>query len=94
MFYVIHNMPLVLDAATKWYGRIKDEFLPAKRIIVVGYDGNYADVLEGALKVLETVRQGVTGYDIEEFFQGIYNSIQKVHISFILLLKVIINHVL
>ena len=40
MFNVIHNMPLVVDAATKWYGRIKDEFLPAKRIIVVGYDGN------------------------------------------------------
>ena len=36
MFNVIHNMPLVVDAATKWYGRIKDEFLPAKRIIVVG----------------------------------------------------------
>ena len=84
MFNVIHNMPLVVDAATKWYGRIKDEFLPAKRIIVVGYDGNYADVLEGALKVLETVRQGVTGYDIEEFFHGIYNSItESAHIFYL-----------
>ena len=35
----------------------------------------YCDVLEGALKILETVRQGVAGYDIEEFFHGIYNSI-------------------
>lgn len=77
MFKVIGNMPNIVNAATEWYGRIKDEFLPAKRIIVVGYDGNYADVLEGALKVLETVRQGVTGYDIEEFFHGIYNSITK-----------------
>lgn len=74
---VIENLPNIVKASTEWYGRIKDEFLPAKRIIVVGYDGMYADVLEGALKVLETVRQGVTGYDIEEFFHGIYNSITE-----------------
>ncbi|MBE5981317.1 MAG: SIS domain-containing protein [Paenibacillaceae bacterium] len=77
MFRVIANMGMITEEATKWYGRIKEEFLPAKRIIVVGYDGMYADVLEGALKILETVRQGVTGYDIEEFFHGIYNSITE-----------------
>ncbi|MBE5986680.1 MAG: SIS domain-containing protein [Paenibacillaceae bacterium] len=77
MFRVIANMEMITAEATKWYGRIKEEFLPAKRIIVVGYDGMYADVLEGALKILETVRQGVTGYDIEEFFHGIYNSITE-----------------
>lgn len=72
---VIDNLGKVTEASVEWYGRIKEEFLPAKRIIVVGYDGMYADVLEGALKILETVREGVTGYDIEEFFHGIYNSI-------------------
>ncbi len=77
MFRVIANMEMITAESTKWYGRIKEEFLPAKRIIVVGYDGMYADVLEGALKILETVRQGVTGYDIEEFFHGIYNSITE-----------------
>ncbi|WP_235839274.1 SIS domain-containing protein [Clostridium sp. Marseille-P2415] len=77
MSQVIANMELVTAEATKWYHRIKEEFLPAKRIIVVGYDGMYADVLEGSLKILETVRQGVTGYDIEEFFHGIYNSISE-----------------
>ncbi len=84
MYKVIDNLGNVTKAATEWYGRIKDEFLPAKRIIVVGYDGMYADVLEGALKVLETVRQGVTGYDIEEFFHGIYNSItDSAHIFYL-----------
>lgn len=77
MFRVIDNMKQVTEKATEWYQRIKEEFLPAKRIIVVGYDGMYADVLEGALKILETVRQGVAGYDIEEFFHGIYNSINE-----------------
>lgn len=75
MFKVIQNIPNVIKAATDWYLRIREEFLPAKRIIVVGYDNMYADVLEGALKILETVRQGVAGYDIEEFFHGVYNSI-------------------
>lgn len=75
MHQVINNMVDVIAAATDWYERIKEEFLPAKRVIVVGYDSNYAVALEGALKILETVRQGVEGYDIEEFFHGIYNSI-------------------
>lgn len=77
MNHVIDNLGAVVKASTEWYGRIREEFLPAKRIIVVGYDGLYADVLEGALKILETVRQGVTGYDIEEFFHGIYNSVNE-----------------
>lgn len=84
MYKVIDNLGKVTKASTEWYGRIKDEFIPAKRIIVVGYDGIYADVLEGALKILETVRQGVSGYDIEEFFHGIYNSItDSAHIFYL-----------
>lgn len=84
MYRVIDNLGNITKASTEWYGRIKEEFLPAKRIIVVGYDGIYADVLEGALKILETVRQGVTGYDIEEFFHGIYNSItDSAHIFYL-----------
>lgn len=84
MYRVIGNLGNITEASTLWYHRIKEEFLPAKRIIVVGYDGMYADVLEGALKILETVRQGVTGYDIEEFFHGIYNSItDSAHIFYL-----------
>ena len=64
MLRVIGNLKKVTDASVEWYKRIKDEFLPAKRVIVVGYDGMSCDVLEGALKILATVRQGVAGYDI------------------------------
>ncbi|MCI5773776.1 MAG: SIS domain-containing protein [Erysipelotrichaceae bacterium] len=74
---VIANMPNVISVATNWYENIKDDFKNAKRVIVVGYDNNYGDVLEGALKILETIREGVAGYDIEEFFHGIYNSITE-----------------
>lgn len=72
---VIHNLNNITQSSTEWFTRIASEFFNAKRIIVVGYENNYPDVLEGALKILETIRQGVTGYDIEEFFHGIYNSI-------------------
>lgn len=74
---VAANIPAVIDASVSWYKRISSDMFDAKRIIVVGYDGMYGDVLEGALKTLETVRVGVTGYDIEEFFHGIYNSISE-----------------
>lgn len=77
MIRVVDNLPAVIEDSSKWYERIAADFFDAKRIIVVGYDGMYGDVLEGALKILETVRQGVTGYDIEEFFHGIYNSISE-----------------
>ena len=84
MHRVIDNLVNITEAATAWYDRIRNEFLPAKRIIVVGYDNCYGDVLEGALKMLETVRQGVTGYDIEEFFNGIYNSItESAHVFYL-----------
>ncbi len=74
---VIANLPAVTDASTAWYERIAGDLLQAHRVIVVGYDEMYGDVLEGALKTLETLRVGVTGYDIEEFFHGIYNSIAE-----------------
>lgn len=81
---VIANMDSVIDASVKWFERIGKEFISAKRVIVVGYDNNYADVLEGALKILETIREGVSGYDIEEFFHGIYNSItDNAHIFYL-----------
>ncbi|MEI0531899.1 SIS domain-containing protein [Brachyspira pilosicoli] len=84
MLKVIDNMPNIIEEATKWFDRISKEFINAKRIIVVGYENNYADVLEGALKILETVREGVAGYDIEEFFHGIYNSItDSAHIFYL-----------
>ncbi|AEB07382.1 sugar isomerase (SIS) [Coriobacterium glomerans PW2] len=81
---VIDNMPPVISEADSWYRRIEADLVSARRIIVVGYDAIYGDVLEGALKILETVRQGVSGYDIEEFFHGIYNSISAESHLFIL----------
>ncbi len=75
MHRVVRNLSEIAKSSTAWYHRIKENFLPAKRILVIGYDANYANALEGALKILETVRQAVSGYELEEFIHGIYNSI-------------------
>ena len=44
----------------------------------------YGDVLESALKLLETMRCPVSGYEFEEFIHGIYNAINEDSMVFIL----------
>jgi glucosamine 6-phosphate synthetase-like amidotransferase/phosphosugar isomerase protein len=74
---VADNFDVIVPKATEWTNLVRGEFVKARRIIVLGYKNNYANVLEGALKLLETLRFGVYGYDIEEFFHGIYNSVDR-----------------
>lgn len=84
MHKVIGNLTYITESATEWYRRISESFISTKRVLVVGYDMNYANALEGALKILETVRQGVSGYELEEFIHGIYNSVNsESHIFYI-----------
>lgn len=80
----INNLQNVIDASVDWYNRNRDEFVIGKRMIVVGYDNNYGNVLEGRLKIEEAVRYGIEGYELEEFFHGIYHSIDEgVHIVYL-----------
>ena len=72
---VVANYDRIIPAATQWVNGIRAELARSRRIVVLGYKNQYANVLEGALKMLETMRFGIYGYDIEEFFHGIYNSI-------------------
>lgn len=74
---VILNYDAVIPAATAWVDSIQDELIESRRILVLGYGHNYANVLEGSLKMLETLRFGIVGYDLEEFCHGIYNSIHE-----------------
>ncbi len=73
----IDNIPNVIAESEKWYERNRDELMEAKRFIVVGYSGNYGDVMEGRLKLSEAIRFGVEGYELEEFMHGIYHSINE-----------------
>lgn len=68
---------LVLDNVKAWFFKHADELEKCSDIRVVGSSRAYGDTLESSLKLLETLRIHVTGYDYEEFIHGIYNSINK-----------------
>lgn len=71
----IDNQSSVINASEEWYRRNREELKKSRRILLVGYESNYANVLEGRLKIQEAVRYGVEGYELEEFMHGIYHSI-------------------
>lgn len=73
----IANLDNVIQNSIDWYYANREELMLAKRFIIVGYDNNYGDVLEGRLKTEEAVRFGIEGYEMEEFMHGIYHSIDE-----------------
>lgn len=67
----------VYDQSAEWIERNERKFMEAKEIRVVGPSELYGDVLESALKLLETMRCPVSGYEFEEFIHGVYNAIDE-----------------
>jgi glucosamine 6-phosphate synthetase-like amidotransferase/phosphosugar isomerase protein len=67
----------VYDTALQWIETNKEKLAHAKDIRVVGTSEIYGDTLESALKLLETMRIPVTGYEFEEFVHGIYNAVNE-----------------
>lgn len=65
------------DIALQWIERNKEKLAKSKDIRVIGTSEIYGDTLESALKLLETMRIPVTGYEFEEFIHGIYNAINE-----------------
>ncbi|MEH7121019.1 SIS domain-containing protein [Neobacillus vireti] len=67
----------IYDTALQWVETNKEKLAEAKEIRVVGTSEIYGDTLESALKMLETLRVPVTGYEFEEFVHGIYNAVNE-----------------
>ncbi|OFU65066.1 phosphosugar isomerase [Enterococcus sp. HMSC14A10] len=74
----------VFDASEKWIEEHKESLKEIKDIRITGPALLYGDILESALKLLETMRCPVTGYEFEEFIHGIYNAINEESTVFIL----------
>ena len=74
----------VYGQAERWIEANRARLAAAREIRVVGSQEMYGDTLEGALKLLETMRLPVTGYEFEEFVHGIYNAIDENSTLFIL----------
>lgn len=61
----------------KWVEENKETFATFSNLRFIGSSHMYGDVLESALKTLETLRIPVSGYEFEEFIHGIYNAIDE-----------------
>lgn len=73
----VKNTPTLIEQSTKWYFQNKQKLSLANNFMVVGCEAQYGNVFEGALKLIETVRIPVAGYELEEFMHGIYNAIHE-----------------
>ncbi|WP_207940729.1 hypothetical protein DOK78_001740 [Enterococcus sp. DIV2402] len=74
----------VYDVSEQWIEEHKETLANAQEIRITGPANSYGDILESALKLLETMRCPVTGYEFEEFIHGIYNAINEKSTVFIL----------
>ncbi|MEO1772443.1 SIS domain-containing protein [Candidatus Enterococcus ferrettii] len=74
----------VFEVSEKWIEANQDALKEIKDIRITGPASLYGDILESALKLLETMRCPVTGYEFEEFIHGIYNAINEQSTVFIL----------
>lgn len=69
--------PRAYENAFKWVEENKNRLSKLDNVRVVGPSSSYGDVLESALKILETCRVPVTGYEFNEFIHGVYNAIDE-----------------
>ncbi|GEN94017.1 SIS domain-containing protein [Pediococcus ethanolidurans] len=74
---MIINLQSVIDESILWAKDTAVELLDKKSFRVIGDQNCMGTVMEGTLKLLETVRVGVSGYELEEFMHGGYNAIDK-----------------
>ncbi|GAQ01095.1 hypothetical protein NBRC111452_896 [Companilactobacillus farciminis] len=80
----LKQFPTAYKNAYDWVEEHKEKLSKVDNVRVVGPSSLYGDVLEDALKILETCRIPVTGYDFDEFIHGIYNAIDEKSTIFIL----------
>lgn len=71
------NIPDIAHASLKWYQSNKEEFLKCRRLYIIGYENCVSAMLEGTLKISESVRYSTQCYELEEFMHGIYHCIDQ-----------------
>ena len=73
----VANMPGIIESSIPWIESIQNDLAKSNDVRLVGTKDNYGNCLEGALKLLETIRCPVSGYEFEEFIHGVYNAFNK-----------------
>lgn len=64
----------ISEKTEAYYLTNKESFDQAQELRIVGSYPYIGDIMESTLKLVETVRIPVSGYDLEEFMHGIYNA--------------------
>ncbi|WP_342759095.1 SIS domain-containing protein [Kineothrix sedimenti] len=74
---VIDHMPAVLEKSVNWSQKAAESLKDCKNLIVL-YDGiMQASMLEAVLKISETCRFPVRGYQTDAFMHGMYNAVDE-----------------
>lgn len=71
------QIPDIAKASLEWYRQNKEEFLKCRRLYIISYKDCLSAMLEGTLKISESVRYSTQCYELEEFMHGIYHSIDS-----------------
>ncbi|WP_202304360.1 SIS domain-containing protein [Dryocola clanedunensis] len=71
------HLPELIKAAGEWAMTKARPLLQSADIRLVGPFTLFGTVQEGALKMLETFRCPVSGYEFEEFIHGVYNAFNE-----------------
>ena len=77
MLKTTDNIPTIAEKAKAWYESNREEFMACRRIYVIGYQNTLSAMMEGTLKISESVRYSTQCYELEEFMHGIYHSIDS-----------------
>lgn len=80
----VENFDNNLNNSIEWVIKNKDLFKEMSDIKLVSSYEHYGDTLESALKLLETMRIPVSGFEFEQFVHGIYNSTNEKTTIFLL----------
>ncbi|HCI6933927.1 TPA: SIS domain-containing protein, partial [Klebsiella quasipneumoniae subsp. quasipneumoniae] len=67
-----NHLPTLIEASQAWVLNHARPLIDSADIRLTGPAGLFGTVQEGALKMLETLRCPVAGYEFEEFIHGIY----------------------
>lgn len=74
---ILENMPTVLEKSVSWSQKVAEQLKESKNLIVL-YDGiQQATMLEAVLKISETCRYPVRGFETDAFMHGMYNAVDS-----------------
>ena len=74
---VVNNMKTVLEDSGQWCERTAQNLKECRDLMILSGGSLKSALGEGVLKISETCRFPVRGYEAEEFMHGMYNAVTK-----------------